>query len=86
MWIRSQDKEELVNVQRFSAYGGKVVAVNLENDGDYITLGRYETNLRAIEVLDEIQHQLINVSSSESVYDDGQTINHYEVVYEMPKE
>lgn len=86
MWIRSQDKEELVNVQRLSVIDKRVVAVNSEKDGDYTYLGKYESKERTLKVLDNIQQQIISATSSDNIYDDGQTINHYEVVFEMPKE
>ena len=90
MWIRSQNKTDLVDTKRISILQDhtrfRVAALYQGTSDDYDHLGWYETKARAIEVLGYIQQQLIEVSSSDSTYDDGQTINHYEVVYEMPKE
>ena len=61
MWIRTQNKEDLIKCQKISIIGpGKDVylLVELTND-NYIELGTYKSKERAIEVLDEIQNLLI---------------------------
>ena len=62
MWIRTQNKEDLIKCQKISIIGpGKDVylLVELTND-NYIELGIYKSKERAIEVLDEIQAYLEN--------------------------
>jgi len=51
MWIRSQSKTGLVDVSSLDVEDKKVMCRNW-------TLGEYETEKRAMEVLDEIQEQL----------------------------
>lgn len=60
MWIRTQNKEDLIKCQKISIIGpGKDVylLVELTND-NYIELGVYKSKERAIEVLDEIQNKI----------------------------
>ena len=62
MWIRTQNKEDLIKCQKISIIGpGKDVylLVELTND-NYIELGVYKSKERALEVLDEIQAYLEN--------------------------
>jgi hypothetical protein len=84
MWIRSQDKTDLIDAKRISVSGKRII--NAVLDDDYDILGEYETKERAIKVLDKIQHQMENVTCANNIYDDGQTISHSEVVFQMPKE
>ena len=60
LWIRSQDKESLVQCNNYINY----FYDDIENEhviGSHgYTLGVYETKERAIEVLDEIQDELIS--------------------------
>ena len=79
LWIRSQDKKELVNtndiylVRKNKYFHIYCYANNSEIDlGEY---GDFEDKTRAEEVLDEIQRYLILPNSDNSNY-----------VYEMPKE
>ena len=62
MWIRTQNKEDLIKCQKISIIGpGKDVylLVELTND-NYIELGIYKSRERALEVLDEMQSYLEN--------------------------
>ena len=67
LWIRSQDKMNLVKVRQISVnyQDNKQIIANYmpelyENSGEYYEiLGIYKTKERAIEVLDEIQNILI---------------------------
>ena len=82
LWIRSQDKMNLVKINQISInYANKtqIIANCLpeyyENSGNYYELlGTYKTKEIALEVLDEIQNILIYYSKMSRV------------VYEMPKE
>lgn len=83
LWIRSQDKENLIQPTRLFIAFDKNIATW---DGNImIDLGNYETKERALEVLDEIQDELIG--------SDFMPMNENEImtcgsarVYEMPKE
>lgn len=79
MWIRSQDKELLVYAKRLMVLGNRVVSFvrfNIEGD-DYDLLGEYESDDKAIEVLDKIQNSLrINIRST----------GNYATIFEMPLE
>lgn len=79
LWIRSQNKEELVKIGHiycyegydpFDEYGGFTVHEIWANKEE-IELGRYKTKERCIEIIDEIQSLLVRNDK---------------VVYEMPKE
>lgn len=64
LWIRSQDKEVLLNIKGIQYQNYKLVEnetveanilIGLYNYYDNEILGEYETKERALEVLDEIQ-------------------------------
>ena len=84
MWIRSQDKEELTNInltekiyiKTLNSYSPTKYAVSviINNEVSHY-LGVYYTKERALEVLDDIQNAII--------YDE--TIG-VKPIYEMPKE
>ena len=84
LWIRSQDKMNLVKIRQISLnYSNKKQIIanytpeSYENSGGYYELlGTYETKGRAIEVLDEIQDLLQNA------YVGGSN----RIVYQMPKD
>ena len=78
LWIRSQDKMNLVKVRQISVnyQDNKQIIANYmpelyENSGEYYEiLGTYKTKERAIEILDEIQElikpkQIITTYESE---------------------
>ena len=84
LWIRSQDRMNLVKINQVSLnyQNSKQIIANYipdiyENSGVYYELlGTYETKGRAIEVLDEIQDLLQNA------YVGGSN----RIVYQMPKD
>ena len=60
MWIRTQNKEDLIKCQKISIIGpgnDVYLLVELTND-NYIELGIYKSKERALEVLDEIQNKI----------------------------
>lgn len=63
LWIRSQDREDLINnplrIYYDSNYEGvhKIIA---NTHDETIWLGKYKTKERALEVLDEIQNILLH--------------------------
>ena len=82
LWIRSQDRKNLVQIKQISInyYHNKQIIANYkpdqyENSGCYYELlGIYETKERALKVLDEIQAYI----NSDVMFN----LN----VFEMPKE
>lgn len=84
LWIRSQDKMNLVKVRQISLnYSNKKQIIanytpeSYENSGEYYEfLGTYETKERAIKILDEIQDLLQNAYIG----------NANRIVYQMPKD
>lgn len=83
LWIRSQDKKQLVKVNNVYVvdYNGYYFVAS-EINGDEITLGKYEfhNSTRALEVLDEIQKLMIASLIDKNLDDYGV------VICEMPKE
>ena len=82
LWIRSQNKLSLTKVNSVVIDFNdqkKLVAnyIQFNGDEDYTSLGEYDTEERALEVLDEIQCHLVNINDSR---------DSYFYVYEMPKE
>ena len=80
LWIRSQNKLSLTKVNSVVIDFNdqkKLVAnyIQFNGDEDYTPLGEYDTEERALEVLDEIQCHLVNINDSR---------DSYFYVYEMP--
>lgn len=82
LWVRSQDKMNLVKIRQISLNyrNNKQIIANympdyFENSGEYYELlGTYKTKERALEVLDEIQDLLQNAYV--------ESVNR--IVYQMP--
>lgn len=85
MWIRSQDKKELINTTRIQVDGKAVYAFEgiAVMDTTYITMGTYSTKERALEVLDMIQNQIVVGTSSDRIVH-GEKIAK-ETVFQMPE-
>ena len=90
LWIRSQDKRHLIKADYVSIMENNII--NVASSGWDYDVAKYETEERAIEVLDEIQKilkpQLI-------IKDSGKIIGSFEdtiiregatYVYEMPED
>ena len=61
LWIRSQDKEDLIKAYNFRILHQNDIAINVRFNGstlEYLIIGKYATKERALEVLDEIQNIL----------------------------
>ena len=95
MWIRTQDKETLLNVNCIDMYNLNKYEWIIEACGN--DLGTYESKERAIKVLDEIQAYLENnyLSISDMPQHNNGLIanglilfpnNNKQTVYQMPKE
>ena len=98
LWIRSQDKERLVKVDKIELYENKdntddeykkcAIYEYTDNERQYL-LGIYKTKERALEVLDEIQDILKNNQYVYKVNGLGEKVDiipNQIFVYEMPKE
>ena len=57
LWIRTQDRKGLFKVKAVYARGNSIIGT-VTNDGNYV-LGQYETEERAIEILNDIQTLLL---------------------------
>lgn len=83
LWIRSQDRMNLVQIKQISLNyeNNKQVIANYEPEQYensscyYELLGTYKTKERALEVLDEIHNYILLPNTDNSAY-----------VYKMPKE
>ena len=91
LWIRSQDKEDLIKIENVKYWNETQIAVNVQtsfNNVDYVVVGEYKSKERALEVLDEIQNKINNFEAE--LYASNQLhIGNVEIpslVYEMPKE
>ena len=75
LWIRSQDRMNLVQIKQISLnyQNNKQVITNYEpeqyenSDCFYELLGTYKTKERALEVLDEIQNAILGILSLEDI-------------------
>lgn len=91
LWIRSQDKRQLLKVN-----DGLYIANGFSDTDDTFIgikdvghVGRYITEERALEVLDEIQNYLINNAFVEKQNGLGEVIDLIQnpvFVYQMPEE
>ena len=92
LWIRSQDRECLMKVDRVD-YDNSATLHRILANGYKVFIGKYPTKERALEVLDEIQNKIrpeymlrsINRPDEPSQYE-----GYYEekptIIYEMPEE
>ena len=80
MWIRTQDKETLLNVNCIDMYNLNKYEWIIEACGN--DLGTYNSKERALEVLDEIQERIINFEFGKA----NECLISNEVVYQMPEE
>ena len=69
LWIRSQNREDLIKVDRLAVNDNRIEAnFKLFYGGcDDLVIGVYETNERALEVLDEIHKLIKNASNSSNM-------------------
>ena len=88
LWVRSQDKEDLMKAENIGVFNEKIYVNSYEENG--YCIGIYKTKERALEVLDEIQKY---ITPTLSLLDDTlkgkqvcQVGNILSMVYEMPKE
>lgn len=88
LWIRRQDKECLMKVDRLD-YDLQNNEHRIMVNGYQKLVAKYETKERALEVLDEIQYYIQNQGKTFAVPNENGIIIDYKYcgsVYEMPKE
>ena len=77
IWIKTQDKQSLINAKEITVKGEKIVGVigvaRVTLDQWSKDLGKYESNERALEILDEIFMEIEDSSDTS-------------VTFTMPKE
>ena len=87
LWIRSQDRETLMKVNRIDIQNKSVICYDNDYHCNETYMGIYKSKERALEVLDEIENALLNKWANnvkyEEHYDDEKPSS---LVYEMPKE
>lgn len=77
MWIRSQDKNLLINANMFNASESIVFT-------GYEELGKYRSGERAIEVLDMIEDRVMNGTKFDEIYSGERKTRDF--VFQMPQE
>ena len=77
MWIRSQNKELLIKCNDIAIENNQIIGY-FDKETEYENLGTYKSKERAIEVLDEIQELISNLSGRDSYQ--------YYPIYQMPEE
>ena len=63
IWIRSQDKIHFINVNHLWCGDKDIICDFNYNEGTNVTyqiLGKYKSNARALEILEDIQYALEN--------------------------
>ena len=87
LWVRSQDKEDLVKVSGMRInYLRENELIGYVDYDESITLGEYATKERALEVLDEIQKMLDGRWIKEKIPSASMQNIFPIMLYEMPKE
>lgn len=79
MWISSQNKKVLVKTEDMCVQGLNVISCDRG-----CTLGEYETEQRAKEVLHQIRRQIETNLSADTVIRGVKTVS--ETVFQMPRE
>ena len=85
LWIRSQNKEGLMQIDNICCMENRIVFIALTRPGR-ITLGTYKSRERALEVLDDIENFLLGNSKPVVKSVCAISRNSENLIYEMPKE
>lgn len=94
LWVRSQDKEILLNIKGIQYQNCKLVEnetveanilIGFYNYYDNEILGEYETKERALEVLDEIQRLITDLQYLNYAIKNDKFCSYRPNVYEMPE-
>lgn len=81
MWVRNQNKTELISAERIQVDENSIYA--FQNVMDAVLPGEYETEERALQVLDQIEQRLIEGYRSDVII--GITREYRENVFQMPE-
>lgn len=76
MWVRSQDKRRLVKCESFEIYGNRSVIFGYTKN--YVNLGEYSTEEKALKVLDALQTSITKTITN--------TYNNKFGVFQMPQD
>lgn len=94
LWIRSQDKKKLVNINAVNIleFEALIAIHGYINSETHFWLGNYKTKERALEVLDEIQNKIKEMYILEncelqknSCYEQSLAMTDFNI-YQMPEE
>ena len=86
LWIRSQDKECLMKINRVD-YDLSNGEHRIMVDGYKTLVANYETKEKALEVLDEIEKKLSGIEVTEITNKSGGNMNNIYpiIIYKMPE-
>ena len=81
LWIRSQDKRDLMKAEHIIVVGCCIEVANLDTR---LTFAQFDSEERALEVLDEIEEHLdyLNIGNIDRVDDKGFRVS---TIYQMPE-
>ena len=94
LWIRSQDKEVLLNIKGIQYQNYKLVEnetveanilIGLYNYYDNEILGEYETKERALQVLGEIQNKINLINLGHDFGSPMVDLKNLTYIYQMPE-
>jgi hypothetical protein len=94
LWIRSQDKTSLVKVDNLYISVGNYICYYVEKGKEIPNtyyrpsgeLGRYKSQKRALEVLDEIQNKINLINLGHDFGSPMVDLKNPTYIYQMPKE
>mgnify|MGYP004527224795 CR=1 FL=1 len=81
LWIRSQDRKDLICTRRIYVHEN-TIRTNIYEAIGFAILGEYETKERALDVLDTIQNKL---KYGMQVTNNNQIVGTTTYVYQMPE-
>lgn len=86
MWIRSQDKINLINTDRIDVEGKTIYAYQPIHDG-YVNIGEYKTHEKALKILDNIESAIVTYETNKILATAGaDIIRDLYPVFQMPIE
>lgn len=86
MWVRSQDKEILLNASYFDISDGDIIGIYANNDGNEVTIATYSTKEKAIKVMSLLETH-INRMYSTQCNEWNPNVGYYDyTVFQFPKD
>lgn len=95
IWIRNQNRGSIISAKEIwtersnKREGWVVIKANITDGNDGWIIGEYETEKRALEVLNEIHEYIEKQGRSEIIADENGIatgVKYYGKIYEMPEE